>query len=93
MDIIIIIMMMQCNETWYDHSAEAVMENDQVKLLWEFRIQTDHHLDHNRGDIKSCWKRQASLYELPINIIDYLSRFVECIALYWITIHSDRVRF
>ena len=27
------------------------MENDQVKLLWDFRIQTDHHLDHNRLDI------------------------------------------
>ena len=26
------------------------MENDQVKLLWDFRIQTDHHLDHNRTD-------------------------------------------
>ena len=27
------------------------MENDQVKLLWGFRIQTDHHLGHNRLDI------------------------------------------
>ena len=27
------------------------MENDQVKLLWDFRIQTDHHFDHNRPDI------------------------------------------
>ena len=27
------------------------MENDQVKLLWDFRIQTDNHLDHNRPDI------------------------------------------
>ena len=38
-------------ETWYDHSPEAVMENDQVKLLWDFRIQTDRHLDDNRPDI------------------------------------------
>ena len=27
------------------------MENDQVKLLWDFIIQTDRHLDHNRPDI------------------------------------------
>ena len=27
------------------------MENDQVKLPWDFRIQTDHHLEHNRSDI------------------------------------------
>ena len=32
---------LHCNDTWYD----------QVKLLWDFRIQTDHHLDHNRPDI------------------------------------------
>ena len=45
--------MMMINETRYDHSPEAVIENDQVKLLWDFRIQTDHHLDHcNRPDIQ-----------------------------------------
>ena len=42
---------LQCKETWHDHSPEAVMENYQVKLLWDFRIQTDHHLDYNRPDI------------------------------------------
>ena len=31
---------LQCSKTWYDHSPEIVMENDQVKLLWDFRIQT-----------------------------------------------------
>ena len=39
------------NETWYDHSPDAVMKNNQVKLLWDFRIQTDHHLHHNRPEI------------------------------------------
>ena len=27
------------------------METDQVKLLWDFRIRTDLHLDHNGPDI------------------------------------------
>ena len=27
------------------------MENDQVKLLWHFKIQTDHQTDHNRPDV------------------------------------------
>ena len=27
------------------------MKNDQVKLLWDLRIQTDHHLDHDRPHI------------------------------------------
>ena len=38
----------QCNKTWYDYSPEEVTKNDRVKLLWDFRIQTDHHLNHNR---------------------------------------------
>ena len=49
---------LECSETWpgNDHFLEAVMENYvyQVKLLWDFRIQTaetDSHLDHNRPDI------------------------------------------
>ena len=27
----------------YSRSPEAVIENDQVKLSWDFRIQTEHH--------------------------------------------------
>ena len=42
---------LQCNETWHDHSPEEVMENDEVKLLWDFRIQTDRHLDLKRPGI------------------------------------------
>ena len=29
---------LQSNDTWYDHSPDAVMEDDQLKLLWDFRI-------------------------------------------------------
>ena len=36
---------------WYDHTPERVLENDDVKILWDFTIQTDHKLDHNKPDI------------------------------------------
>ena len=36
-----------CKDKWYD----GVMVNDQVKVLWDFKVQTDHHLQHNRTDI------------------------------------------
>ena len=36
---------------WYYHAAEGAMDNDQVKVLWDFKVQTDHHLQHNRTDI------------------------------------------
>ena len=38
---------------------EKVIETDEFKLLWDFPIQTDNKLDHNRPDIvvvnKSWW--------------------------------------
>ena len=47
---------------WYEHTPERVLENDDVKLLWDFPIQTDHHIDHNKPDIviyekkkRDCW--------------------------------------
>ena len=38
-------------EQWYKHRAEAVVETQQVKLLWDFTIQTDHVIEHRRPDI------------------------------------------
>ena len=36
---------------WYQHQPRAVEENERVKLLWNFRIQTDHRLKHIKPDI------------------------------------------
>ena len=48
-----------CEESWYKHTPEKVIETDEFKLLWDFPIQTDNKLDHNRPDIvivnKSRW--------------------------------------
>ena len=38
-------------ERWYDHQPEAVLENEKCKILWDFSIQTDHKLEHNKPDI------------------------------------------
>ena len=40
-----------CTEKWYDHIPEGVLENEKAKILWDFRIQTDQQLNHNRPDI------------------------------------------
>ena len=39
------------HDNWYKHQPEAVLENQQAKILWDFSIQTDHRLDHNKPDI------------------------------------------
>ena len=45
---------------WYYHRPEKVAENDVVKILWDFNIQTDRIIEHHRPDItgidKTCRK-------------------------------------
>ena len=38
-------------EMWYTHNAEKVLESDVCKILWDFSIQTDKKLNHNKPDI------------------------------------------
>ena len=38
-------------ETWYKHIPEKVLESDSCKILWDFAIQTDKVMEHNRPDI------------------------------------------
>ena len=46
---------------WYHHKPDPVCDSDKHKLLWNFKIQTDHRIEHNKPDIvllneeeKSC---------------------------------------
>ena len=36
---------------WYEHVPEAVIENEKVKILWDFNIQTDHQIEARRPDL------------------------------------------
>ena len=38
-------------DRWYEHKPERVMESEICKILWDFPIQTDKKLEHNRPDI------------------------------------------
>ena len=38
-------------EKWYDHRAEPVMENEHVKLLWDFNVQTERTIEAKRPDL------------------------------------------
>ena len=39
------------SKKWYEHRAEKVLENDSVKLLWDFHVQSDHMIEHCRPDL------------------------------------------
>ena len=37
-----------------------IFEYDQVKVLWDFKIQTDLHLDHNKPGIVVLEKKECA---------------------------------
>jgi len=49
----------QRSKNWYDHRAESVLENDNVKILWDFNIHTDRVIEARRPDIVVVDKRNA----------------------------------
>ena len=61
----------EVNERWYRHKTERVLENDEIKVLWDFSIQTDKHLDHNKPDIVVYSKvtKECVIIYLPSHLI------------------------
>ena len=53
---------------WYQHQPRAVEENENVKILWNFSVQTDHTIQHNKPDIVVIDKRtkMARIIEIAI---------------------------
>ena len=50
-----------CTEKYHEHFVETkmkVLENDEVKLLWDFSIQTEKRIEHNKPDIVVLDKKQ-----------------------------------
>ena len=39
------------SEKWYQHKAETVVENERVKILWDFNVQCDRYIEPRRPDI------------------------------------------
>ena len=38
-------------EQWYNHKPEGVTENESIKVLWDFNINTDYEIEHRRPDV------------------------------------------
>ena len=41
----------EVTDKWYQHIPEKVLENQEVKLLWDWNVQTDREIEHRRPDI------------------------------------------
>ena len=60
-------------ETWYQHTPEKVLENEECKLLWDFSIQTDKTLEHNKPEITVVNKKsQTTLLIDPACPFDFI---------------------
>ena len=57
-----------CSDKWYDHVPEMVCENNEVKLLWDCDIQTDHVIQARRPDIVLVEKKKnvVSLIDVAV---------------------------
>ena len=48
----------------YDHRANKVVENEDVKVLWDFNIQVDKFIEARRPDIILVRKKRKSASSL-----------------------------
>ena len=48
----------EATDKWYEHRAEKVVESDEIKILWDFHIQTDKPVEHCRPDIVLVKKKE-----------------------------------
>ena len=51
---------------WWEHIVDKVVENENVKILWDFRIQTDKILAHNTPDLTVIEKKKVWLIDIAI---------------------------
>ena len=51
---------------WYNHKPASIVENDRVKILWDFNIQTDHVIQHRRPGIVVLYKTEKKCHLVDI---------------------------
>ena len=61
----------ECEDKWFSHQTELVVENDKCKILWDFAIQTDKKIEHRRPDIVVIDKEKRGCKIIDIAVPDY----------------------
>ena len=51
-------------DKWYDHKLERVVENEKVKILWDFNIQCHHQIEGRRADVVVTGKRDRTVCKI-----------------------------
>ena len=53
--------------SWLNHQPLLVVENDEIKLFWDFGMVTDHMICHNRPDINVILQSSCQTQTLILN--------------------------
>ena len=57
---------MEVEEKWYKHKPEAVIQNEDVKILWDFMIQCDRVIEHRKPDIVVIEKKTNKCFIIDV---------------------------
>ena len=55
-------------KSWYDHRADKVVENKDVKVLWNFNIQVDKFIEARRPNIIFVRKKKTECVIIDIAV-------------------------
>ena len=61
---------LDCKEKWYEHVPDGVVENEEVKLLWDVNIQCDNVIEARRPDIVVVDKKEHKGILIDIAVPD-----------------------
>ena len=53
---------------WYEYDPEPILENDATKILWNFMVQTDRAMRHNKPDITVLDKEARIVYLIDVAV-------------------------
>ena len=61
---------LQCTSRWYKHYGREhpVMGNDEVKILWDFNVETEHAIVHRQPDIVVLEKKEKKALLIGIAV-------------------------
>ena len=54
---------------WYEHQPEGVVETSDVKIPWDFNIQTDNEIQARRPDIVVVNKKDRKCYIIDVAVL------------------------
>ena len=53
-------------DKWWEHNVDKVLQKEDAKILWDFKIQMDKHLAHNILDITVVEKKRVWIIDVAI---------------------------